>query len=51
MFTLFSTRSKLDRAIVASIAAMLAFNLLVLTQQLQSAPDFAMRGEPAARQA
>lgn len=51
MFNLFSLRSKLDRAIVASLAAMLAFNVLVLTQQLQGAPDFALKGEPAAQQA
>lgn len=34
-------RSKLDNAIVASIAAMAAMNILVLTQQTQPAPAFA----------
>jgi hypothetical protein len=46
-----TTRSLLDKAVFASIAAMLAFNVLVLSQQLQSAPDFAARGEAAALQA
>lgn len=34
-------RSKLDNAIVASLAAMAAMNLFVLTQQMQPAPAFA----------
>ncbi len=48
---MFTTRSMLDKAVITSIAAMLAFNLLVLSQQLQSAPDFALRDAPAAPQA
>jgi hypothetical protein len=48
---MFTTRSMLDKAVIASIAAMLAFNVLVLSQQLQSAPDFAQRDAPAAQQA
>lgn len=35
-------KSSLDRAIVASIAAMLGFNLLVLAQQFDAAPTFAV---------
>ncbi len=34
-------KSSLDRAIVASIAAMLGFNLLVLVQQFDAAPALA----------
>ncbi len=45
------TRSKLDSAVIASIAAMLAFTVLVLSQQLQSVPDFAQREAPTALQA
>ena len=37
-----SGRSLLDRAIVVSIAAMAALNLLVLAQQLQPEPAFAL---------
>ena len=48
---MFTTRSTLDKAVLASIATMLAFNLLVLSQQVQSAPDFAKREAPAAQQA
>lgn len=33
-----SLRTKLDRSIVASVVAMLALNIVVLTQQLQAAP-------------
>lgn len=33
--------SLLDHAIVASVAAMLAFNIFVLSQQLAPAPTFA----------
>jgi hypothetical protein len=51
MFTRFSPRSPLDKAIAFSIAAMLAFNVLVLSQQLQSAPDFASHGEAVVQQA
>jgi hypothetical protein len=48
---MFTSRTKLDKAVIASIAAMLAFNVLILSQQLQSAPDFAQREAPAAQQA
>jgi len=34
-------RSKLDNAIIASIAAMAAMNIFVLTYQTQPAPAFA----------
>jgi hypothetical protein len=34
-------KSALDRAIVASVAAMIGFNILVLAQQVQSAPVLA----------
>jgi len=36
-----SSASKLDKAIIASIAAMLAMNVLVMAQQLQSEPVLA----------
>jgi hypothetical protein len=36
------TASKLDRAIAASVAAMLAMNVFVLAQQVQDAPRFAV---------
>ena len=49
MFT--KTKSKLDKAVIASIVAMLAFNVVILSQQLQSAPDFAQREAPTAQQA
>lgn len=41
--------SSLDRAIIASVAAMLAMNLFVLAQQLQDAPALAL-AQPAATQ-
>lgn len=41
--------SSLDRAIIASVAAMLAMNLFVLAQQLQAAPALAL-AQPAATQ-
>jgi hypothetical protein len=34
-------KSALDRAIVASVAAMIGFNILVLAQQVQAAPVLA----------
>lgn len=34
-------RSKLDKAIIASLAAMAAMNLFVLVQQFQAEPAFA----------
>ena len=36
--------SKLDRAIVASVAAMASMNILVLAQQLQASPLLALAG-------
>lgn len=49
MFTnLISKASQLDKAIALSIAAMLSFNVLVLANQLQSAPQVAqVQGDPA----
>ena len=41
-------RSKLDRAIVASVAAMLAMNVFVLAQQLNAAPAIAAASQPTA---
>ena len=42
MTTRFLSKStKLDRAIVASVAAMVAMNLFVLAQQLQPSPALA----------
>jgi hypothetical protein len=47
-----SSASTLDRAIAASVAAMLAMNLFVLVQQLQPAPALAAAdGAPSAQQA
>jgi hypothetical protein len=46
-----TTRSKLDKAIFASVAAMLAMNLFVLAQQLQPAPALVAAGAVAAQQA
>ena len=44
--------SKLDGAIFASIAAVLAMNVFVLAQQLDSAPDFAQaKSAPQTQQA
>ncbi len=44
--------SKLDKAIFASVAAVLAMNVFVLAQQLDSAPAFALTGAaPQAQQA
>jgi len=44
MFTkyLSATASTLDKAIAASVAAMLAMNVFVLAQQLQDAPHIAI---------
>ena len=39
MFT--KSKSKLDKAILLSVAAMLACNVVVLSQQLTAAPHFA----------
>jgi len=45
------TKSKLDKAIVLSIAAMLACNVVVLSQQLTAAPHFAVSPAVQAQQA
>lgn len=42
-----STATTLDKAIIASVAAMLAMNVLVMAQQLQSEPVLA-QGQPVA---
>ncbi|WP_423142361.1 hypothetical protein ACOYW6_03115 [Parablastomonas sp. CN1-191] len=42
-------KSALDRAIVASVAAMLGFNILVLAQQVQAVPAFAAAPTVAAQ--
>ena len=48
----FPLRSNLDRAIFASVMAMLAMNLFVLTQQLQPAPvQIAAQGTSLLQQA
>lgn len=44
-------RSKLDNAIVASLVAMAAMNIFVLTQQLQPAPALAAMQASEARTA
>ncbi len=49
--TLLNKTSKLDRAIVLSVAAMLSFNIVVLTSQLQAAPQVAQVQGSAAQQA
>ncbi len=44
--------SKLDRAIFASVIAVLAMNVFVLSQQLDSTPAFALtKSAPQAQQA
>ena len=48
MFT--KSKTKLDKAILLSIAAMLACNVIVMAQQLTSAPHFAVT-HPSAEQA
>ncbi len=45
-----SQRSKLDKAIVASVAAMLAMNVFVLAQQLDRAPVLASADQANAAQ-
>lgn len=48
----FRPRTKLDKAVLASVAAMVAMNLFVLAQQLQPAPALAAAdGAVAAQQA
>ena len=49
MFT--KTKTKLDKAILFSIAAMLACNVIVMSQQLTSAPHFAVTKSASAQQA
>jgi hypothetical protein len=46
-----STRSTLDRAIIASVVAMAAMNIFVLSQQMQASPTiaFATTTEQAAQ--
>ena len=49
MFT--RSKSKLDKAILFSVAAMLACNVIVLSQQLTAAPHFAANPAVQAQQA
>ena len=49
--TLFNKTSKLDRAVILSVAAMLSFNIVVLTSQLQAAPQVAQVQGNTAQQA
>ena len=49
MFT--KTKTKLDKAILFAIAAMLACNVIVMSQQLTSAPHFATTQSAPAQQA
>ena len=49
MFT--KTKTKLDQAILLSVAAMLACNVIVMSQQLTSAPHFATTQSAPAQQA
>ena len=52
IFPRFSKASKLDRAVFASVAAMLAMNVFVLAQQLDSSSTFAVtKDAPQAQQA
>lgn len=51
MFSQFPFRSKLDRAIALSIIAMVGFNVLVLSQQIQGSPVVALQAETAQLQA
>ena len=45
-----SQRSKLDKAIFASVAAMLAMNVFVMAQQMDRAPVLAAADHAAAAQ-
>lgn len=47
----FTFATKLDKAVLASIAAMLAMNVFVLAQQLGTAPVIALAQPTAAQQA
>ena len=49
MFT--RSKTKLDKAILFSVAAMLACNVIVMSQQLTSAPHFAVTRSAPAQQA
>lgn len=49
--TTFTFATKLDKAILASVAAMLAMNVFVLAQQLGTAPVVALAQPTAAQQA
>ena len=49
--TLLNKTSKLDRAVILSVAAMLSFNIVVLTSQLQAAPQVAQVQGNTAQQA
>ncbi|WP_374531567.1 hypothetical protein [Novosphingobium sp.] len=51
MFSKFTRpASTLDKAIVASVTAMLAMNIFVLSQQLQAAPQVALSHSAASAQ-
>ena len=49
MFT--KTKTKLDQAILLSVAAMLACNVIIMSQQLTAAPHFAAGPSASAQQA
>ncbi|MEY4952803.1 MAG: hypothetical protein RL299_1227 [Pseudomonadota bacterium] len=49
MFTKFN--SKLDKAVILSVIAMIGFNVVILTQQTSAAPHYAVSGSAAAAQA
>ena len=54
MFTKFNTKlgsTKLDRAVILSIVAMIGFNVVVLTHQMTAAPHYALNHSAAAAQA
>lgn len=48
---LISKASKLDRAVILSVAAMLSFNIVVLASQLHPAPQLAQSAGATAQQA
>ena len=53
MFTKTKTKlakTKLDRAILLSVAAMIACNVIIMTQQLTAAPQFAAVASAPAQQ-
>ncbi len=49
MFTKFNT--KLDKAVILSVVAMIGFNVVVLTHQMSVAPHYALNHSAAAAQA